>query len=221
MQAHYRKDYTGEFVITETKWSGGRKQQTREWIPNSIENHHISGRAVCIGSDIDKDKFDYTILTRHRGGLLGSKKLQTYGVGDIAHDMRLDFAIETDNVKLEKLIEKNYHHNNIVYSTPRNCVHYRESLYLIPYNPVMTPHGLAVYLSAFDGHQEIFLLGYNQYTNNVGNTSWHVHVANIMQSYANTKFYIVGSKIHAYDHWLALPNVESMTYRDFITYCDV
>ena len=77
MEARYRTDYAGEFVILESKWAGGKKEETREWIPNPIENHHLSGRAAVIGSNIDKWQFDYTRLQRHRGGLLGSKKLQT------------------------------------------------------------------------------------------------------------------------------------------------
>ena len=32
MDARYRTDYLGEFVILETKWSGGKKSETREWI---------------------------------------------------------------------------------------------------------------------------------------------------------------------------------------------
>jgi hypothetical protein len=34
---------------------------SREWIPNPIENHHISGRAACIGSTTDIDAFDFTL----------------------------------------------------------------------------------------------------------------------------------------------------------------
>ena len=75
MQARYRTDYAGEFVILETKWSGGKKTETREWIANPIDNHHLSGRAACIGSGQDQKRFDYTRLQRHRGGLLGSKKI--------------------------------------------------------------------------------------------------------------------------------------------------
>jgi hypothetical protein len=81
MDARYRTDYLGEFVILETRWSGGKKSETREWINNPITNHHLSGRAACIGSTLDQIHFDYTRLQRHRGGLLGSKKLQTYGTG--------------------------------------------------------------------------------------------------------------------------------------------
>jgi hypothetical protein len=80
IREQYRSDYEGEFVITESRWSGGKKTQNREWVPNPIKNQHISGRAACIASDVDKERFDYTRLQRHKGGLLGSKKLQTYGI---------------------------------------------------------------------------------------------------------------------------------------------
>ena len=48
MDARYRSDYPGEFVILETKWSGGKKSEQREWIPNPIENHHLSTGDIII-----------------------------------------------------------------------------------------------------------------------------------------------------------------------------
>jgi hypothetical protein len=218
--ARYRSDYEGEFIITQSVWSAGKKQQTREWVANPIENQHISGRAVCIASEHDSVAFDYTRLQRHRGGLLGSKKLQTYGLGSIAKTMRLDFALETDDNILTELIESNYHESNIVYTTPKNCLKYPGLFYLTPYNPVLVKHAILLYLSAFDGHKEIFLLGYNQYTN-AGNTSWSAHVAEVISAYSGTKFIVVGAKHHAVESWLENSNVELMTYRDFIAYCDV
>jgi hypothetical protein len=104
----FRKDYTGEFIITNTAWAGGRKRTQREWLPNLIENHHISGRAACIGSAADGSRFDFTILQKHKGGLLGSKKLQTYGTGEIAKSMRLDFAVERDEKIIKDLIDHGY-----------------------------------------------------------------------------------------------------------------
>ena len=83
IREQYRSDYEGEFVITESKWSAGKKSQNREWVENPINNQHISGRAACIVGDVDKERFDYTRLQRHKGGLLSSKKLQTYGTGSI------------------------------------------------------------------------------------------------------------------------------------------
>ena len=220
MQARYRTDYEGEFIITQSVWSGGKKSQKREWVANPIENQHISGRAVRIGSDHDADQFDYTILQRHRGGLLGSKKLQTYGIGFVAKQMRLDFTVETDEELLKELIDAQYYQDNVVYTSPRNCLKYPEVFYLTPYNPVLTKHALALYLAAFDGHKEIFMIGYNQYTD-AGNTAWAAHVSEVINAYAGTKFIIVGSKNHAVKSWLKHANVEQMTYREFISYCDV
>lgn len=220
MKAQYRKDYDGEFIITQSVWSGGKKRQTREWVANPIENQHISGRAVCIGADHDTDQFDYTILQRHRGGLLGSKKLQTYGLGFAAKQMRLDFTVETDDTVLKELINLHYYKDNVIYTTPRNCLKYPGVFYLTPYNPVIIKHALALYLAAFDGHKEIFMLGYNQYTN-AGNTAWQAHVAQVIEAYLGTKFIIVGTPHHAVQSWLEFPNVEKMTYREFISYCDV
>ena len=186
IQSRYRADYPGEFIILETKWSGGKKEQTREWIANPIENHHISGRAAVIGSGIDKYRFDYTKLQRHRGGLLSSKKLQTYGVGDIALEMRLDFTVETNASRLAILLENQYHENNIVYTNARNCINNPEKCYLIPLNPNLMDVALPIYLAAFDGHKEIFLLGYTK-DHYIENAEWVTHVNMIIESYPSSK----------------------------------
>ena len=220
MQARYRTDYAGEFVVTETRWSGGRKTQTREFVANPIENHHISGRAVCIGSDFDAYQFDYTRLQRHRGGLLGSKKLQTYGTGDIALTMRLDFAVETRAPQLANLKESGYTEKNIVYTTARQCIAMPGECYLIPLSPKLLDIATLPYLAAFDGHQEIFLLGYNQETL-VENDMWNQQVRNVVDAYPEVKFYFVGEPTNMYDSWLEPANTQAMTYRDFIGYCDV
>jgi hypothetical protein len=226
MEARYRTDYAGEFVILESKWSAGKKDEIREWIPNPIENHHLSGRAACIGSDIDHPTvgdgrtFDYTRLQKHRGGLLGSKKLQTYGTGKIAQQMRLDFAVETQVDNLNKILETGYQRDNIVYTTARNCINYPGEFYLIPYKPRMIDLALTVYLAAFDGHQEIFLLGYSDQTD-VNALNWTSHIAQIFLAYPGVKFYLIGENTHMPDEWLNCFNVKSMNYREFINYCDV
>jgi hypothetical protein len=218
--ARYRTEYDGEFIITQSTWAGGKKRQKREWVANPIENQHISGRAVCIGSDVDALQFDYTILQRHRGGLLGSKKLQTYGIGSTAKEMRLDFTVETDDVILRELMDSHYYQDNVVYTNPRNCLKYPGVFYLTPYNPVLIKQAILLYLAAFDGHKEIFLLGYTQHTD-AGNSTWTHQVAEVISAYSSTKFVVVCEKHHAVESWLEYSNVEHMTYRNFITYCDV
>jgi hypothetical protein len=220
MQARYRSDYAGEFVILETQWVDGKRTEKREWIPNPIDNQHISGRAACIGSNTDSDIFNYTILQRHRGGLLSSKKLQTYGVGSVAHEMTLDFAVETNATQLPLLIENNYSENHVVYTLGRNCINYPGQFYLIPNNTRLLDISTIVYLAAFDGHQEIFLLGYNCDTP-AGNPTWHTQLCSLIESYAGVKFYFVGEKTNMFPEWMELANAEFITYNNFISYCDV
>jgi hypothetical protein len=220
MDARYRTDYLGEFVILETKWSGGKKSETREWIDNPITNHHLSGRAACIGSTLDHAHFDYTRLQRHRGGLLGSKKLQTYGTGDIAQQMRLDFAVETKVDNLAKILKTGYQVNNIVYTNPRYCIAHPGEFYLIPLRPRIVDLATVVYLAAFDGHKEIFMLGYTDETAG-GHNEWIQQMVNIFTAYSGTKFYLVGESTRMPDVWVNCSNIQTMTYRDFIGYCDV
>lgn len=220
MHARYRADYPGEFIVLETRWSGGRKTQTREWVDNPIQNQHISHRAACIGTNIDQNTFDYRKLQNHRGGLLGSKKLQTYGTGSIALDMRLDFAVELDPEQIKTLIQNEKHNHGVVYADARSCINNPGLFYLIPHNPRLLTEVLPIYLAAFDGHREIFLLGYN-IDSQIGNPLWAQQVANVFAAYNSTKFYVVGIKSNMPQSWFDLLNVESMSYLEFISYCDV
>ena len=220
MQARYRADYVGEFVITETKWTGGKKLETREWIENPIVNQHISGRAVCIGSDVDQYLFDYTRLQRHRGGLLSSKKLQTYGVGNVSKQMRLDFTVETNNQCLQDILQSGYQVDNVVYTTPRNCIAHPGEFYLSPIRPNITDQATLIYLAAFDGHKEIFLLGYHRETPN-GRLDWIDEITKIFAAYPGTQFYLVGEATIMPEPWLNQANVQTQTYHDWVSYCDV
>lgn len=220
MDARYRTDYPGEFVITNTRWAGGKKEETREWIANPIENHHISGRAVCIGHVAEKQYFDYTRLQNHRGGLLGSKKLQTYGIGDVAQEMRLDFVVETRKNQLAELISSGYTENNIVYTDARNCIATPGQFYLVPHKPKLLDLVMLMYLAAFDGHNEIFMLGYHRETD-AGHPGWIDQVCDVMRAYSGTQFTFAGVPTNMPDVWLDLPNAQALDYRDFIGYCDI
>lgn len=216
----YRKDYTGEFIILNTAWSGGKKRTRREWMPNPIENHHISGRAACIGSSVDQTEFDFTILQRHKGGLLGSKKLQTYGTGEIAKQMRLDFAVEKDDVILHELFDMGYYKDNIIYTTPKHCIKHPGIFYVVPYNPPIVKEVLLAYLAAFDGHKEVFLLGYHEGAN-IGQSGWIDQLSKVIATYPSTHFYHVSYDTQTPNEWKDYSNFSQLTHREFITFCDV
>lgn len=220
MQARYRADYPGEFVILETKFTGGKKVEKREWIDNPVTNQHLSHRAACIGSSVDYDFFDYPRLERHKGGLLSSLKLQTYGTGAIAQQMRLDFTADTQLKNLRPLIKSKYTEKNIVYTTTRNCIKVPGEFYLIPQAPHVCTLALPVYLAAFDGHKEIFLVGYTKETPS-DTKEWEQHIAKIIRAYPETIFTLIGRTENLFECWLDCPNTRVFTYRDFVTYCDV
>jgi hypothetical protein len=206
--------------VTETRWSGGSKQQSREWIPNPIENHHISGRAAIILSSVDRDQFDYSRLQRHRGGLLGKKRLQTYATGSIWRDMILDFYVGKERSEIDDMIAKKYEERCTVYTTPRIVLTYPGRLYLIPLAPLMDSQATAVYLAAFDGHKEIFLLGANVNTPWL-TTSTVAGIGSIMTSYDTTQFIVVGIESQVPTEWRRLRNVTCQDYRSWVSYCDV
>lgn len=216
----YRKDYTGEFVVTNTLWAGGKKRMRREWIGNPIENNHLSGRAACIGSSRDAAHFDFTILETHKGGLLGTKKLQTYGTGEIAQLMRLDFVIEKDRQTLQTLIESHYYNTTIIYTAPKHCIEHPGVFYPIPYNPMIIPQVALAYLAAFDGHNEIFLLGYHDDAE-LGHNEWAIQMNQVMMAYPSTKFTHVSHGPQTPDMWKNNANFSQLTHREFIHYADV
>jgi hypothetical protein len=221
IQPKYRSDYAGEFVVVETRWSGGKKHQEREWIENPIVNQHISNRAVVIAHNIDRDTFfDYRRLVNHRGGLLGSKKLQTYGTGDIATEMRLDFTVELDKNKLQRLLGEKYNESNVVYTSPKNCINFAGEFYLVPHMPHLMTEIIPAYIAAFDGHQEIFLIGFNKDTPFADNR-WPEQLIDVALAYKTTKFYLIGERTNMPQHLFDLSNIDSLSYRKFIVHCDV
>jgi hypothetical protein len=216
----YRADYEGEFVITESRWAAGKKTQNREWVANPIDNQHVSGRAACIGSNIDKSLFDYARLQRHKGGLLSSKKLQTYGTGSIAKEMRLNFAIEINKTIINELVESGYVNDNITYASTRNCLLHPGQFYLIPYNTLMALEALVLWMAAFDGHTEIYALGYSNDT--VGTVSeWSAHVNGVLMAYPSVKFTFIGEESNIPKTWRKNANVSCLNYRSFLSYCDI
>ena len=220
IQARHRRDYDGEFVIVETRLTDGQSQQIREWIANPIENHHTSGRAAVIGSRAQQDKFSHSRLQRHRGGLLGQRRLQTYGTGDLWQDMTFDFFVATDRDNTAAMAKDAYDRRCTVYTTARLCMDNPGRFYLIPYLPQLDELALPVYLAAFDGHAEVFMLGYCQDTA-TESRRWIQDLDSVFAAYSGTQFMLVGREKQMLPSWLCHSNVQCMTIREFVSYCDI
>ena len=239
IQEIYRADYDGEYVILNTKVEAGKKIIEKEWIDNPIQNQHISGRAAVIASGESRLVFDVTQLERHRGGLLGSKKLQTYGTGQLHKEMQLDFFISMDTDKLKECIENKYTERCTVYTSARNCIENPGEFFLIPQSMSGLTAVMATWLACFDGHQEIFWLGLDGQTDENYNNNIYISkddprkqkatishklnnsIAQLMQCYLSVDFYHVSNIKKVPEVWLEQPNFKQMTYREWISYCDV
>jgi hypothetical protein len=204
---HYRENYAGEFVITKITYRDGQKLTEKEYIENPITNQHISGRAVVISNGHSLRHDVVTAISNHGGGLLGQKKLQTYGCDGTWKKMHLDFCIEHDIPVLEEIIRNKYHEKSVVYTLTTNCLK-------IP--------AQAAYLAAFDGHKEVFFLGVD------GTTAEHhidhkhlIDIKQVLEAYPNTKFYFVTDHADPWPEWRAFKNAEVLDYRQFVLHCDV
>lgn len=222
IQERYRVDYPGEYVITDTKWTSSQKFQTREWIDNPIENQHISGRAAVIGSSVTRDGFNLKLLENHIGGLLGSKKLQTYGSNDVWKEMRCDFCVENTTSGLERIILDNLTRNTVFYTSTKNVLAYPGKFYVVPYAIKLLSQAQAAYIAAFDGHKEIFLLGCEG-ENDAGVADPQIasDLNQVVCAYPSVTFYFVTDAKPPADILRRNSNVQTMTYREFVVHCDI
>ncbi len=219
LRQRHRRDYDGEFILIDHDQINGQLIQKREWVDNPVDNQQVSGRAAVIASRVRHGGFRWNRLERHRGGLLGSQRMQTYGTGDLWQEMRFEFFLVRDDDQVEQMLAQSYDQRSIVYTSTKNCLRYPGHFYPVPFQPVLDYLAQILYLAAFDGHREIFMLGYNQDTQ-AGTANWVQDVAQVMSVYDSTKFWLLGN--HNFPGaWLENNNVETMSFDRFITYCDI
>ena len=218
----YRSDYDGEFVITNTIFKDGKKEQEREWVENPISNAHVSDRATCIADGTSIDGFLLSSLEGHIGGLLGSLSMQVYGVQDVYKKLKCDFLVALNQDTLDEIKQSNYDEDSIVYTSTKGCLTNEGSFYLIPQSTRTTPHATAVWLACFDEHKEIFLFGYDEYTEDaVLQTKMVKSVAEVIKTYTSVKFHHVRKNGDMPESWKYLPNLDSMTISEYVSYADV
>lgn len=222
MEERYRKDYDGEFVITGMRIVNGRKQQEREYVENPIEVRSISGRATCVSDGVSSTKIALDRLMKYHG-LLNTLPLNVYSTGNLYKQLHANFHITFNKDYLNDLIEQKLTEKIIVYTSTANCLKHQGEFFIVPYGYKSSEEAVATYLAAFDGHNEIFLLGYDEYSMDgaTRHTKMIETTTEVFKSYPTTKFYHVISQGSTPKEWLSLRNVKTMTLREYVSYCDI
>jgi hypothetical protein len=157
----YRRSYVGENIIAERNYTNGVWQDTTELVPNAVTNNQISNKAIVIGNGPSRLDLDLALIKNHRGGLLGSGALQSYGCNALYRDFTPHFLVAVGNDIIRELSTKSYVDDNIVYTDSMHLLEYPNKFYLIPYNPYTDTGTAAAYIAAFDGHRTVYLLGFD------------------------------------------------------------
>lgn len=222
MQERYRKDYDGEMIVVSTNISNGKREHKREWIENPLNLESISGRASCVGKGKSIDNFHIKRLENHRGGLLGTLAMHVYAVDDLYKKFKPNFLVTFNDEYINDLSESKSTEDIIVYSSVQKCLKYPGELYLIPYNFKDIPEVTAAWLACFDGHNEIFMIGYDIETDNGVRREKLVHaLKNLMETYNTVKFSWVVKQGEMPKEWRTLRNLKQLTVEEYISYCDI
>jgi len=216
----YRSDYDGEFVIVNTVFKNGKKEQEREWVENPIKNKHM-GRATCVANGSSTKNFNFKTLEDHKGGLLASKAMQTYGVEDVHNQLKCNFLVSMFQDELDIIKETNYQENTVVYTSARLCIENQGEFFLIPHGFKSTSYAIALWLACFDEHKEIFLFGYDAFDDN-GNERTKIikSVDDVIKAYPDVQYYFVhnqGTMPELFKYHL---NMKSMTVNEYVSYTD-
>jgi len=237
----YRKDYTGEEILVNTTYRNATWEYDYENVPNRVTNIQLSGKACVIGNGESRAKFDLSLLasSQDRGS---QRSLQTYGCNALYRDFHPNFLVSTgDDVCLE-LSNTQYWSSHIVYANAKNLLRFPSLFYLVPQDVPWNAGSIATYLACFDGHKQVYLLGFDNgaganYNNNMyaGTNGYPPRDFNyndlffvktmeqIMRVYNDVEFIRVmpNARWSQPLEWTALPNYRQVDFRTMGVLCDL
>jgi hypothetical protein len=242
----YRTDYLGEDVVKDLVWENGEWKTTAEYVPNNVINNQISNRAVILGngpSRVQQTQDILPIIKNHKGGLLASGRLQTYGCNALYRDFTPDFLVANGTEIAKEIAESGYCADNIVYSGQDSVLAWPGKFYLVPQNPHWDAGSMAAYLACFDGHKTVYLLGfdchsgehdshYNVYAGTNGYPDYDAPNSEafytkslllVMNTYSDVEFVrVVPTKYHyTPEQWKYQLNLRQISFNDFVLEADL
>jgi len=189
-----------------------------------VFNNYLTTQAVVIGNGDSANFKNGKLLdkiAKHRGGLLASNKLQTYGTNETWRNIECDFLVAISNENVKPIVDSGYCKTHIVYSNADMVLKYPGKLYLTPQDPPWNSGAIAAYLAAFDGHSKVFLLGME--TNSKERPFWIKSAQIVFETYPDTDFvYITEEEDGEFPkEWESLSNLRHISVWDFIKEADI
>jgi len=167
MQKLYRSNYLGEDVVKSLVYKDGKKTTITEFMSPSSVFPEKRTKAVVFGNGKSRLYLGanlFPALTTHKEKF-GINGLQTYGCNAIYQDYTPDYLIVRSEEIANQLVKTRYCDHHMVYATQRIVLTYPDKFYLIPQSPGWDAGALAAYLSCFDGHSKVYLLGFDADSN--------------------------------------------------------
>ena len=238
----FRADYMGEEIHTQVTRKNSQWNFETEFIPNAITNTQISNRAVILGNGKSREFFPIGRLQGHRGGYLGAGAVQTYGCNALYRDFTPHFLVATGKEIVDEIANSGYCDDHIVYANGEHLLDYPGKFYLVPGNPHLNAGTLAAYIAAFDGHKQIYLMGFDggdggNFHNNVYSDTpcyestetrnlseyWSTTMESVMQVYPDVEFIRVmpTARYVQPTGWLNRSNYRQIDFKAFVAEIDL
>jgi len=238
----YRTNYAGENVTTQAVLSRSAWTYQTEWIPSRVVNTQTSRVATVIGNGNSRKSFETHLVINHLAGRLGANTMQTYGCNALYREESPTFMVATGNQIIEEIASSGYCDDHIVYANADKLIKYPGKFYLIPQDITADAGTIATYLACFDGHEKVYLLGFdgwagdgyngNVYADTPGYDPVNFHIAedfwvqnltNIMSTYSEVEFVrcMPTPNWRIPVAWRSLPNFRQISYGQFALEADL
>lgn len=220
----FRDDYTGEDVITKLTYKDSKWNEERSRVENSVINVHSTTQALVVGGGKSWQEgefaFDMSHVKRHKGGLYGTNRLQTYGTNLVYKKFKPDFLVVDDDVA-ERAVQDGAVNDIIVYAHAKKILEFPGRFYLIPQDPSWNAGAIAAYMACFDGHKKIFLMGFDGRQGD--DVYYERSMVEVFKLYPEVEFVRVAPTTTYYmpELWKYLANVRQVDYRGFIIEADL
>lgn len=233
----FRNNYLGEDVYSTATYNDGGWQYQTEYVGRTLDNQGFNKKAIVIGNGQSRLGFSLEEFKKP----YVKNRIQTYGCNLLYKDFTPDFLI-VNKPNIVKDVSKNgYAKNNVVYANSEAILTYPGSFHLIPHNPNWNSGSIAAYLACFDGHQTVYLLGFDG--NDTPNTNNNVYknltgyddninqndrfmslsMVHVFKSYPLVDFILVNSTGRGYipDAWNGVSNLRRLSFYDLVLECDL